>query len=157
MKVRVILSIFFLVTIGACTKGPLLNTYYDKDAYGNVTQKSGLGIKAPKTQYPIDVFFVNERPKFPVKEIGPLEITDEVLIDLNKTTEKGRIVKQGNTYNFKLVLIDQLVQQAQDMGATVLYNLKYSSYISQTRSGYILSGTAGVYSAENTNEEVLIK
>jgi hypothetical protein len=143
-----IIFLIFSITIGACTRGPLLNTYYDKDAYGNTTQKSGIGIKAPKAKYPIDVFFVNEKLPHPVKELQPLEISDEVYIDLKKTVQSGRVIQKGNTFDFKLMLIDQLVEQAESLGATVLYDLKYSNYISQTSSGFVLSGKAGVYSVD---------
>jgi hypothetical protein len=110
---------------------------------GGYEQKSGLGFQIPD-KYPIEILIGNEQPQTTVQEIEKLTISDESPIQPNQVY-KGTMLNRGNDQQQKKALLDRMVAQAQDLGASGLMNVNYKVFSTAKTTGYTLSGTAFRY------------
>lgn len=123
----------------------LQTTSYYQPNYqtGGHDQKTGLGFQIPD-KYPIEILIGNEQPQTSVQEIEKLSISDESPIQPNQVY-KGTMLNRGNDQQQKKALLDRMVAQAQDLGASGLMNVNYKVFSTAKTTGYILSGTAFRY------------
>lgn len=123
----------------------LQTTSYYQPNYqtGGYDQKAGLGFQIPD-KYPIEILIGNEQPQTSVQEIEKLTISDESPIQPNQVY-KGTMLNRGNDQQQKKALLDRMVAQAQDLGASGLMNVNYKVFSTAKTTGYILSGTAFRY------------
>lgn len=146
----------FLVFLGGClilsnsmmscksSKNLQTTSYYQPNYQtGGNDQKTGLGFQIPD-KYPIEVLIGNEQPQTTVQEIEKLSISDETPIQPDQEY-KGRMLYRGNDQQQKKALLDRMVAQAQDLGASGLMNVNYKVFSTAKTTGYILSGTAFKY------------
>jgi hypothetical protein len=133
------------VQIGCKSSKNLQTTSYYQPNYqtGGYEQRPGLGFQIPE-KYPIEVLIGDEKPQTAVQEIEKLTISDETPIQPNQDY-KGTMLKRGNDQQQKKALLDRMVAQAQDLGASGLMNINYKVFSTQKTSGYILTGTAFKY------------
>jgi len=120
-------------------------TSYYKPNYeaGGYEQKSGLGFQIPD-KFPIEILQGDEKPQTAFEEIEKLTISDESPIQPEQVY-KDKMLKRGNNQQEKKALLDRMVTQAQDLGASGLMNVNYKVFSTQKTTGYILSGTAFRY------------
>ncbi|RVU26668.1 hypothetical protein EOJ36_01340 [Sandaracinomonas limnophila] len=133
----------FALVFFSCGKNLQPNTYYSKNPKdGSLETHSGLGFQVP-LKYDIDIFFATdqEKPKTSYTDIETISISGEEPLQ-NKQTANGKMLYIGNSNVKKKELLDQLVQQAIDKGATALMDIKYQVYTSQTSTGYTFTGKA---------------
>jgi hypothetical protein len=123
----------------------LQTTSYYQPNYqtGGNDQKTGLGFQIPD-KYPIEILIGTEQPQTSVQEIEKLSISDETPIQPDQEY-KGRMLNRGNDQQQKKALLDRMVAQAQDLGASGLMNVNYKVFSTAKTTGYILSGTAFRY------------
>lgn len=123
----------------------LQTTSYYQPNYqtGTYDQRAGLGFQIPD-KYPIEILIGQEKPQTETQEIEKLTISDESPIQPNQEY-KGRMLNRGNDQQQKKALLDRMVAQAQDLGASGLMNVNYKVFSSAKTTGYILSGTAFRY------------
>ncbi|MCU0470492.1 MAG: hypothetical protein MUF58_18030 [Arcicella sp.] len=149
LSTNIFLGIFCLVIlsvqIGCKSSKNLQTTSYYQPNYqtGGYEQRPGLGFQIPE-KYPIEVLIGDEKPQTAVQEIEKLTISDETPIQPNQDY-KGTMLKRGNDQQQKKALLDRMVAQAQDLGASGLMNINYKVFSTQKTSGYILTGTAFKY------------
>ncbi len=132
--------------LNACQSNKNLQTtsYYQPNYQtGTNDRHDGLGFQIPD-KYPIEILIGQEKPQTETQEIEKLTISDESPIQPEQLY-KGRMLNRGNDQQQKKALLDRMVAQAQDLGASGLMNVNYKVFSSAKTTGYILSGTAFRY------------
>jgi hypothetical protein len=120
------------------------SSYYQPNYQtGGSDQKTGLGFQIPD-KYPIEVLIGEEQPQAQTQVIEKLVISDETPIQPDQLY-KGRMLNRGNDQQQKQALLDRMVLQAQDLGASGLMNVNYKVFTTAKTTGYTLSGTAFKY------------
>ena len=100
-----------------------------------------------RPNYPIDVFYENERPKRPFTPLKELVVSDE-LPEKDRRTGDHRLLNRGNDMQQKELYIAQLTLKAKKLGADALIDVRYTYYTSTTTSGYLMKGIAVKYKEE---------
>ena len=120
-------------------------TSYYKNNYetGGSEKHSGLGFQIPD-KFPIEILEGGAKPQTAFEEIQKLSLSDESPIQPDQEY-KGKMLKRGNNQQEKKAMLDRLVAQAQDLGASGLMNVNYKVFSTQKTTGYILSATAFKY------------
>ncbi len=140
----------FQALIIACKKPLQTSSYYETNyATGQTTQRNGIALPQGKENYPIDVFFKPDKPSFEVELIQEIKLSQEDLNSFKEKIVKGRMVQRGKNADEKKLLIAALVEKAENLGASCLYDVTYQYYTTTSISGYIISGLAGKYSLSN--------
>ena len=133
-----------LLTSCKSNKNLQTSSYYQPNYQtGGNDQKTGLGFQIPD-KYAIEVLIGDEQPQAQTESIEKLSISDETPIQ-SEQLYKGRMLKRGNDQQQKKALLDRMVVQAQDLGASGLMNVNYKVFTTAKTSGYTLSGTAFRY------------
>ncbi|TAE23858.1 MAG: hypothetical protein EAZ91_21465 [Cytophagales bacterium] len=99
-------------------------------------------------KYPIEIFYENDRPPRPYEVLQEMESRRETPV-ATRQYEDGRMLERGNTMQDKELLLAKLSLDAQKAGADALVNVRYKYYTTKTMNGYLLSGQAVKYRAEN--------
>jgi hypothetical protein len=144
--IYVLLPTLFCLLLTSCKSNKNLQTtsYYQPNYQtGTSDRRDGLGFQIPD-KYPIEILIGNEQPQAQTESIEKLSISDESPIQPDQLY-KGRMLKRGNDQQQKKALLDRMVLQAQDLGASGLMNVNYKVFSSANTTGYILSGTAFRY------------
>lgn len=137
-------KVFYLLFLGlvfSCSKQVKPSTFYSpnyKD--GGVERHDGLGFEIPK-KYTIDVIYFTEQPKQSFELIENLSISDESPLAENQTVN-GKMLNRGNHQTKKQEILDRMVAQAIDLGASALIDVKYQVYSTKDASGFTFSGKA---------------
>ncbi len=100
-----------------------------------------------KPNYPVDVFYDNQRPERPFDPLQDLEMKGEVPLDERQTTRE-RMVSRGNDMQQKELLLARLTMQAKKIGADALVAVRYKYYTSMTDNGYVMTALAVKYKKE---------
>jgi hypothetical protein len=132
--------------LNACKSNKSVQTTsYYKNNYetGGSEKHSGLGFQIPD-KFPIEILEGEEKPQTAFEEIQKLSLSDESPIQPDQEY-KGKMLKRGNNQQEKKAMLDRLVAQAQDLGASGLMNVNYKVFSTQKTTGYILSATAFRY------------
>jgi len=132
--------------LNACKSNKNLQTtsYYQPNYQtGTNDRRDGLGFAIPE-KYPIEILIGQEKPQTETLEIEKLSISDESPIQPGQLY-KGRMLNRGNDQQQKKALLDRMVVQAQDLGASGLMNVNYKVFSTAKTTGYTLSGTAFRY------------
>jgi hypothetical protein len=139
-----LLTVYCLLNACATNKNVQTTSYY-KNNYetGGYEQKQGLGFQIPD-KFPIEILEGEEKPQTAFEEIQKLSLSDESPIQPDQEY-KGKMLKRGNNQQEKKAMLDRLVAQAQDLGASGLMNVNYKVFSTQKTTGYILSATAFRY------------
>lgn len=139
-----LLTIYCLLNACASNKKVQTTSYY-KNNYetGSTERHNGLGFQI-KDKFPIEVLQGEEKPQTAFEEIQNLSLSDESTIQPDQEY-KGKMLKRGNNQQEKKAMLDRLVAQAQDLGASGLMNVNYKVFSTQKTTGYILSATAFRY------------
>lgn len=130
----------------ACKSNKNLQTtsYYQPNYQtGTNDRHDGLGFAIPD-KYPIEILIGQEQPQAATQEIEKLTISDESPLQPDQLY-KGRMLNRGNDQQQKKALLDRMVVQAQDLGASGLMNVNYKVFSTAKTTGYTLSGTAFRY------------
>lgn len=98
--------------------------------------------------YPVDVFYANERPERPFIPLQDLETKGELAL-ADRQTANRRMVSRGNNMQQKEVLLARLTMEAKKLGADALVDVKYKYYTSIANDGYVMTGLAVKYRKEN--------
>jgi hypothetical protein len=141
-----LLSTFSFLPFMACQSNKNLQTtsYYQPNYQtGTNDRHDGLGFQVPD-KYPIEILIGDDQPQAQIESLEKLSISDESPIQPEQLY-KGRMLKRGNDQQQKKALLDRMVLQAQDLGASGLMNVNYKVFSSAKTTGYILSGTAFRY------------
>jgi hypothetical protein len=145
-----VLSISLLAMLVACKKPLQTSSYYETNfATGQTVQRTGLALPQKQANYPIDVFFKPNKPSFEIEYIEEISINFEEINTEKEALANGRMVQRGKTAEEKKLLIDALIQKAENLGASCLIDVNYQYFTSVTTSGYSISGIAGKYSLKN--------
>jgi hypothetical protein len=140
----------FLFVVISCKKPLQTTSYYDTNyATGVTSEHHGLAIRSGKENYPIDVFFKPDKPSFEVESIESVTLTEEEANSYKEKLVKGRMVQRGKTADEKKILVAALVEKAQNLGATCLYDINYQYYTTTKVSGFVITGIAGRYALTN--------
>jgi len=102
--------------------------------------------------YPVEVFYFNERPKRPFDPIRELSSTGDVPLN-DRQTADYRMVRRGNDMQQKEALLARLTLEAKKLGADALIDVQYKYYTSRTENGYLMSGMAVKYRKEYAVEQ----
>ncbi len=97
--------------------------------------------------YPVDVFYDNERPERPFNPLQDLETKGEVAL-ADRQTANHRMLSRGNDVQQKELLLARLTMEAKKLGADALVAVRYTYYTSVTTNGYIMTGLAVKYKKE---------
>lgn len=100
-----------------------------------------------KPNFPVDVFYENQRPERPFEPIRNLEVSDETPVRDGQVLNK-RLLKRGNDMQEKELLLARLTLQAKKLGANALVGVKYTYYTSATDNGFSMRGLAVRYRDE---------
>ena len=100
-----------------------------------------------KPNYPVDVFYDNQRPDRPFAPLQDLEIKGELPLNERQSGNK-RMLSRGNDMQQKELLLARLTLQAKRMGADALVFVRYTYYTSTTDNGYVMKGVAVKYNQE---------
>ena len=98
--------------------------------------------------YPVDIFYPNQRPDRPFDPIEDLETKGEVPLS-GRQTANYRMVGRGNDMQQKEVLLARLSMEAKKLGADALVDVRYKYYTSMTANGYVMTGLAVKYRKQN--------
>ncbi len=98
--------------------------------------------------YPVDVFYDNQRPERPFDPLQDLEMKGQVPLDGRQTVNR-RMLSRGNDMQQKEMLLAQLTMQAKKLGADALVSVRYKYYTSASDNGYLMTGLAVKYKKEN--------
>ena len=98
--------------------------------------------------YPVDVFFENQRPDRSFEELQTLEMRKEEPVT-KRQMEDGRMLSRGNNMQDKELLLARLTMEAKKLGATALVNIRYKYYTTATMNGYLMTGVAVRYREES--------
>lgn len=102
--------------------------------------------------YPVEVFYFNERPNRPFDPIRELSSTGDVPLN-DRQTADYRMVRRGNDMQQKEALLARLTLEAKKLGADALIDVRYKYYTSRTENGYLMSGMAVKYRKEYAVEQ----
>ncbi|MBD2751803.1 hypothetical protein IC230_02790 [Spirosoma sp. BT704] len=103
-----------------------------------------------KPNYPVDVFYENQRPERPFDPLQDLEIKGEVPL-MRRQWDNGRMLSRGNDAQQKELMLARLTIQAKKLGADALVAVRYTYYTSMTDNGYVMTGLAVKYKHEYEN------
>ncbi len=98
--------------------------------------------------YPVEVFYDNQRPSRPFEPLKDLESAGEVPLT-DRQTANHRMVERGNNMQQKEMLLARLTLEAKKLGADALISVRYKYYTSRTENGYLMTGLAVKYKQEN--------
>lgn len=98
--------------------------------------------------YPVEVFYDNQRPERPFEPLQDLETKGEVPL-ADRQTANRRMLSRGNDMQQKELLLARLTMEAKKMGADALVDVRYKYYTSLTDNGYVMTGLAVKYKVEN--------
>ena len=101
-----------------------------------------------RPNYPVEVFYDNERPDRPFEPLQDLEMKGEDALT-DRQTANHRMLSRGNDMQQKEVLLARLTMQAKKLGADALVAVHYKYYTSMTDNGYVMTGLAVKYKKEN--------
>jgi hypothetical protein len=135
-----------LLCFTSCKSNKNLQTtsYYQPNYQtGTDDRKDGLGFQMAD-KYPIEILIGEEQPQTATEIIEKLTISDETPIQEGQLY-KGKMLYRGNTQVQKKALLDRMVAQAQDLGASGLMKVNYKVFSTAKTTGYTLSGTAFKY------------
>jgi hypothetical protein len=145
-----IVSLLIFALVFACKRPLKTSSYYETNyATGQTTQRNGIALPEIKEKYPIEVFFKPEKPSFEVEPIQEISLSQEEFNTIKEKLVKDRMVQRGKTADEKKLLIAALIEKAENLGASCLYDVNYQYYTTTTVSGYNISGIAGKYSLKN--------
>ncbi len=138
-------SISYLLLFSCKSNKNLQTSSYYQPNYqtGTNDRKDGLGFQIAD-KYPIEILIGDEQPQTATQIIENLSISDETPIQEGQLV-KGRMLIRGNDQQQKKALLDRLVVQAQDLGASGLMKVNYKVFTTAKTTGYTLSGTAFKY------------
>ena len=137
-------KLLLLVGVVSCSKNIKPTTYYSNDfKNGGIQRHDGLGFEIP-VKYDIDVVYFNDRPKQSYEEIESIKMSGEVPLE-DKQLQNGKMLYRGNHQDKKQEILRQMVEKAQELGASALIDVKYSVYSTQTANGYTFTGKAVRY------------
>jgi hypothetical protein len=137
---------FFL----SCQKPPQTSSYYETNyATGQTVQRNGIALPQGKENYPIDVFFKPDKPIYDVEPLEEVSLSHEEVNSFKEKIVKDRMVQRGKNVDEKKILIAALIEKAENIGASCLYDVNYQYYTTTSVSGYKISGMAGRYSLKN--------
>lgn len=147
-KSNTVYCLLFIIycSLNACQSNKnVQTTSYYKNNYetGGSEKHSGLGFQIPD-KFPIEILEGEAKPQTAFEEIQKLSLSDESPIESDQLY-KGKMLKRGNNQQEKKAMLDKLVAQAQDLGASGLMNVNYKVFSTQKTTGYILSATAFKY------------
>lgn len=97
--------------------------------------------------YPVDVFYDNQRPSRPFSPLQELEIKGEVPLT-DRQTGNRRMLSRGNDMQQKELLLAKLTMEAKKLGADALVTVRYRYYTTATENGYLMTGIAVKYKTE---------
>ncbi|AQG81134.1 hypothetical protein [Spirosoma montaniterrae] len=97
--------------------------------------------------YPVAIFYDNQRPDRPFEPIKELESTEEVPLESRQTANR-RMLSRGNDMQQKELLLARLTIEAKKLGADALVGVRYKYYTTQTHNGFLLTGLAVRYRKE---------
>jgi hypothetical protein len=100
-----------------------------------------------KPNYPVDVFYDNQRPERPFAALQDLEVKGEVPLTQRQSGNQ-RMLSRGNDMQQKELLLARLTLQAKKLGADALVSVRYTYYTSMTDNGYVMTGVAVKYKKE---------
>ena len=100
-----------------------------------------------KPNYPVDVFYDNQRPERPFSPLQDLEVKGEVPLTQRQSGNQ-RMLSRGNDMQQKELLLARLTLQAKKLGADALVGVRYTYYTSITDNGYVMTGVAVRYKKE---------
>ena len=100
-----------------------------------------------KPNYPVDVFYDNQRPERPFAPLQDLEVKGEVPLTQRQSGNR-RMLSRGNDMQQKELLLARLTLQAKKLGADALVGVRYTYYTSVTDNGYVMTGVAVRYKKE---------
>ncbi|MFN8356251.1 MAG: hypothetical protein U0Y10_17470 [Spirosomataceae bacterium] len=98
-----------------------------------------------KPDYSIGVFYDANEPPYPYEVIKELEIAEEKDLSAKDKPVGGRMLYRGITKEQKDALINKLVVQAQEIGASAVINVKYRYFTAANYDGYSVKGKAVRY------------
>ena len=98
--------------------------------------------------YPVDVFYVNQRPERPFEPLQDLESKGNVTLQ-NSQTVNRRMLSRGNNMQEKEMLLARLTMEAKKLGADALVDVRYTYYTSKNENGYVMTGLAVKYRQEH--------
>ena len=98
--------------------------------------------------YPVDVFYVNQRPERPFEPLQDLESKGNVTLQ-NSQTVNRRMLSRGNNMQEKEMLLARLTVEAKKLGADALVDVRYTYYTSKNENGYVMTGLAVKYRQEH--------
>ncbi|GAB3708590.1 hypothetical protein GCM10027592_43910 [Spirosoma flavus] len=94
-----------------------------------------------KRNYPVDVFYDNQRPERPFEPLQDLEVKGEVPLKNHQSADR-RMIDRGNDMEQKDLMLARLTMQAKKLGADALVDVKYTYYTSINDNGYVMKGLA---------------
>jgi hypothetical protein len=97
--------------------------------------------------YPVDVFYENQRPERPFDPVQDLEMKGQVPLDSRQTVNR-RMLSRGNDMQQKEMLLAHLTMEAKKLGADALVAVRYKYYTSMNDNGYVMTGLAVKYKKE---------
>lgn len=103
-----------------------------------------------KPNYPVDVFYENQRPERPFDPLQDLEIKGEVEL-VRRQWGNDRMLDRGNNAQQKELMLARLTTQAKKLGADALVAVRYTYYTSIKENGYVMTGLAVKYKQEYEN------
>ena len=96
--------------------------------------------------YPVDVFFDNQRPEQTYVEIKALEYGEEKPLEERQQTHRsGRMLSRGIDMEQKEILLAKMTLEAKRLGADALIGIRYQYYTTATLNGWRLRGVAVKY------------
>ncbi|GAB3986813.1 hypothetical protein GCM10028807_05020 [Spirosoma daeguense] len=99
--------------------------------------------------YPVEVFYDNQRPDRPFEPLQDLEVKGDVALDSRQLDkENQRMLSRGNDAQQKELMLARLTTQAKKIGADALIAVKYKYYTSMSDNGYVMTGLAVKYKRE---------
>ncbi len=100
-----------------------------------------------KPNYPVEVFYDNQRPGRPFDPLQDLEVKGEVPLSRRQSGNQ-RMLSRGNDMQQKEFMLTRLTSQAKKLGADALVSVRYTYYTSITDNGYVMTGVAVKYKQE---------
>lgn len=105
-----------------------------------------------KPNYPVDVFYENQRPERPFDPLQDLEIKGEIELTRRQWGNQ-RMLNRGNDMQQKELMLARLTMQAKKLGADALVAVRYTYYTSLRDNGYVMTGLAVKYKQEHETAE----
>lgn len=102
-------------------------------------------IKEEKPDYPIDVFYDSNLPEYTYETIKDLEIAEQKALGEKDKPVGGRMLYRGITKEQKDALINKLILEAQEVGASAVIKVKYQYFTAASYDGYNITGQAIKY------------